>query len=359
MNGGELNAVAAEFDHSAAHGFTMHGWRFTGDEIRAAVKDQRLLNPAVQLGTNACPWNCEFCFTEDPSNLHGRKRRLANEMPLEVRLQLIDDLAALGCRSINFVGAGEPTIDPDFWTLVEAIVRAGMTPIIYTEGSLRLQDEVFARRLYHFGATIVLKVNSLGNSEYQDAVVRGSGPKPAMPAQSYSDGRNRALNVLMKLGFNDCVPTRLAFDTIITRQNVSEIESLHRYARCHNIFILLVNYLPSGRSTELQPDAIGRAEQIALFSRLAAIDREEFGIERATVFPYGGGVPCSIRGLGLYIKITGDVFDCPGESIHLGHLRETSLSRIWSDARSITNKFSGTCLPRELFWSRLAYDTGP
>src|SRR5215208_5042342 len=99
-------------------GFTMRGWDFTRAELAKAVKEHRMLNPALELGTNFCPWNCRFCFTEDPNNVAGRKRRLANEMSLAERLALIDAVASLGARSINFVGAGEPTIDPDFWTLL-------------------------------------------------------------------------------------------------------------------------------------------------------------------------------------------------------------------------------------------------
>ena len=351
----EFDSVCAEFDRPAARGFTMAGWNFSGDEIREAISGHSLLNPAVQLGTNACPWRCRFCFTEDPSNADGKKRRLATEMTLKQKLLLIRDLAALGCRSINFVGAGEPTIDPDFWTLIDAIRDADMVPIVYTEGSLRLQQPAFTQRLHATGATVVLKVNSLWNHEYQDSVVRGDAARTRRPqTSSYTAGRNRALEVLLSAGFANETPTRLAFDTIITRHNVHEIEELHRFTRKQNIFMLLVNYLPSGRSTELQADALSREEQIDLFSRLAKIDREEFRIARSVAFPYGGGVPCSIRGLGLYIKVNGEVFDCPGESIRLGDLREDDIATIWRRAREITTSFNGTCLPRELFWQRLA-----
>ena len=48
----------------------------------------------------------------------------------------------------------------------------GITPIVYTEGSLKLQDKDFCKRLYDSGATVVLKVNSLVNYEYQDAILR-------------------------------------------------------------------------------------------------------------------------------------------------------------------------------------------
>jgi hypothetical protein len=228
-----------------------------------------------------------------------------------------------------------------------------MVPIIYTEGALRLRDPAFARRLFDLGATVVLKVNSLTNRAYQDAVVRGPATKRSLPRQSYAAGRDQALEVLIKTGFADSTPTRLAFDTIICRQNLDEIEAIHRFARARNIFVLLVNYLPSGRSSDGPFDAISWHEQRDVFARLASIDEREFGIRHAATFPYAGGVPCTIRGLGLYVKIRGEAFDCPGALIPLGDLRTDSLADVWSRVRPITASFDGGCLPRLRLFKRI------
>jgi MoaA/NifB/PqqE/SkfB family radical SAM enzyme len=338
-----------EFDLRPAHlGYTMRGWDFTRSEIADAINSHRMLNPAIELGTNVCPWGCLFCFTENPDNPSGRKLRLKTEMSLGERLSLIDQAAALGARSINWVGAGEPTIDPDFWEIIEHIAKSGITPIIYSEGALRLTKRDFVKRLYAVGATVVLKVNSLWDHEYQNAIVRGASNNSA--ADSYTQRRNRALELLLEEGFADCDPTRLAMDTIISKQNMAEVPALHRYARKHNIFVLFVNYLPSGRSTDGVSDALTREQQLAVFEELAQIDAEEFGIIHRSKFPYAGGVPCSIRGTGLFVKITGQVFDCPGELMPLGNIRTESLSSIWSKARPITKAFDGGCAPRDEFW---------
>jgi len=340
-----------EFDlRCEGRGFTMRGWHFTRAELAAAVKEHRMLNPALELGTNACPWNCTFCFTEDPSNIAGRKRRLAHEMSLVERLALIDEVASLGARSINFVGAGEPTIDPDFWALVERMKERSITPIIYTEASLRLTNQTWVRRLFELGATIVVKVNSLFNEEYQNAVVHGGPGQTTIDAKNYTRKRNEAIDLLIEEGFTKSEPTRLAFDTIVCRQNVNEVISLHKYARTRNIFVLFVGYIPSGRSADGIHDALSRAEQFELFEEIAKVDREQFGIVHRSKFPYSGGVPCSMRGTGLYVKITGEVFDCPGELISLGNVRSERLSEIWKRAQPITQSLDGGCAPREAFW---------
>ena len=331
-------------------GYTMHGWDFSHKVLAAAASQQQMLNPAIELGTNFCPWNCGFCFTEDPANPEGDKRRLLNEMSLERRLALIEECAALGVKSINFVGAGEPTIDPDFWTLIDKMHSCVITPIVYTEASLRLNDRVFVRRLHESGATVVVKANSLWNADYQNSIVAGPPNRKRPNSSNYTKTRNEAIDLLLEEGFASHDPTRLAFDTIICRQNIGEIIDLHRYTRKKNIFVLFVNYLPSGRSSETSDDALSREEQSTLFQQLAEIDAKEFGIVHDSRFPYAGGTPCTIRGFGLYIKIDGRVFDCPGESQALGHLKNDSLAALWGKVRPITESFDGGCFPRDQFW---------
>lgn len=345
----EMAQVPYEFDLRPQNlGFTMRGWDFSREEILDAIWHHKMLNPAIELASNICPWNCSFCFTEDPANLF--KHKLKNEMSLEERLSLIDQVAELGGKTINWVGAGEPTIDPNFWKILERIVENNITPIIYTEGTIKLSQRDFTKRLYQLGATVVLKANSLWNSDYQNSIVKGKSKN--LKANNYTKLRNKVIEILLEEGFADSNPTRLALDTIITRQNLYEIVDIHRYARKNNIFVLFVNYLPSGRSSDGVSDAISLKEQFDVFEELAEIDAKEFGLTHGTKFPYAGGVPCSIRGTGLFIKITGKVYDCPGEMIPLGNCLDSKLSDVWKSAKPITNSFDGKCKPREEFWKK-------
>lgn len=336
-------------------GYTMKGWDFSANEIAEALRDDRMLNPAYELASNVCPWNCFFCFTEDPDNPEETKKRLKGEMSLDDRISLIDQSAFLGAKSINIIGAGEPTIDRYFWEIVEHIASRGITPIVYTEGALKLTNPDFAKRLYDSGATVVLKVNSLENETYQNETVKGGTERRQPLKLNYFNERNRALDVLMETGFNEHDPTRLAFDTIICKENYDEIPTIHRFTRDNNIFVLFVGYLPSGRTTSLAQNAVSKAEQFSLFDELARIDKVEYGIEHQSIFPYAGGVPCSIRGLGLYVKIRGEVWDCPGELKPMGNVRQEPLANIWNRAKEVRVGFDGGCPPRDAFWQR--YET--
>jgi MoaA/NifB/PqqE/SkfB family radical SAM enzyme len=340
-----------ELDLAPAHGLTMRGWDFSQRDVAQALREGRILNPAVELYSNVCPWNCDFCFTE--SSLTSKKRRLSTELSLEKRREILISLAQLGARSINIVGAGEPTIDPHFFDLLEATSKLGIIPIIYTEGSLRLSDVDFCKRVFDFGATVVLKVNSLYNASYQNRILVSGGKTRATPRYDYFGQRQVAIENMFKIGFNSAMPTRMAFDTILCRENVDEIESLHRFARDHNIFVLLVNYLPSGRSASGHTNAISRDEQFSIFDNLAKIDRDEYGIIHRSIFPYAGAQPCLIRGTGLFIKINGDVLACPGEMHPVGNLLSSTLEEVWERLVNVRASFDGGCPPRERFWVSL------
>jgi MoaA/NifB/PqqE/SkfB family radical SAM enzyme len=340
-----------ELDLPPGYGLIMKGWNFTQAEVVRAVAEGRILNPAFELCSNVCPWNCDFCFTE--SAFAPKKRKLSDELSFDVRLRVLEELAALGARSINIVGAGEPTIDPYFFDLLDAIAALGMQALVYTEGSLKLSDPVFCRRVYDSGATVVLKVNSLWQEEYQNSILVSGNTNHLTPKFNYFSKRQEALENLIALGFNAEAPTRLAFDTIICRENADEIEALHRYARDNNIFVLLVNYLPSGRSASGHTNSLSRAEQFEAFARIAQIDREEYGISQRGIFPYAGSQPCLIRGTGLFVKINGDVLACPGETQAVGNVLESPLSAIWARLGQVRAEFDGHCPPRERFWKAL------
>jgi len=337
-------------DLPADHGFTMHGWNFSSKTIADAIDNHRMLNPAFELASNVCPWNCDFCFTENSTNLKEPKKRLQGELTKKRRLALIEEAANLGAKSINFTGAGEPTIDPCFWDMLKAMKSCGITPIIYTEASVKLTSAEFVDTLYETGATVVVKVNSLKNADYQNRILRGNNTASNSPHYDYTEKRNNAIELLIEAGFTKPTPTRLAFDTIICKENSAEIEEIHRYARSHNIFVLFVNYLPTGRTKNGHTTSIAWEEQHAIFKKLAKIDKNDYGIDHPAIYPYAGGVPCTIRGLGLFVKIDGRVYDCPSESICLGNLKETALEDIWNKAKDITQNFDGECVPRKMFF---------
>lgn len=212
-------------------GAVLKGWNIQEDDFKnpdtLPVIDFRAM-------TNACPHDCFHCFTDK------NKKTLTFE---EIR-DVIDQIADLRGKSIDYLGEGEPTLDKDFLKIIEYTAYKGVQPVIFTEATTKMRDRGFVRRVYDTGATVVPKCDSLWNPEYQNWVVRDKTGK-------YFDQRNKALDLLMEEGFNEIQEdgsTRLGFDMVISAKNVHEVEKTLRYCRENNLWTVFAFHLPAGRS---------------------------------------------------------------------------------------------------------------
>lgn len=343
---------------------SLTGWLFSADQIRRATANGDMLNPSIDL-TNACNLNCAYCYVEEKNS--RRKARRADELSLQETLELLRDLSSCGAKTINIVGAGEPTIDPHFTRVIDAIADLDMIPVVFTNGILLASRYSLCGFLYSRNASVVLKYNSISPAK-QDAV---AGRK------HYSTKRDQALSNLLEVGFASSMPTRLGIDIIVFRGNLCEIPQIHSNCRQQNIFPIAAEFIPTGRtdggtfhgqsallglSTEasslasrlLQP--ISDEERLGLLAELASIDAT-YGIGRPPAFAYFGGAICT-QLLGLYIDIGGDIWPCvarkkkilsgPGFTAGLlGNFRRGDRpSEIWrrnAYIRRLREHFTGAC----------------
>lgn len=342
---------------------TVAGWSFSEEELTAALRGTVLLNPSIDL-TNACNLNCPYCFIEEKNST--RKARRPDELTVSEILAVLSDLAENGARTVNIVGAGEPTVDPFFAEIVAEMARLELTPVVFTNGVRIAQEPGAADALWNVGATVVLKYNST-NGPVQDLVAGRDG---------YASLRDAALTRLVQKGFSAPTPTRLALDTIAFQGNYAELPAIHRFCRSHNIHPLIADYIPTGRteggaffghqatqhlpvaarssvSGILQPLDCGQRQ--TLFAELAEIDRREFGIERPPHCAYYSGGVCS-QSLGIYVDIQGNIWPCVARARVVGGERLSGLlgnvrhgqkpSVIWRAHpyfRSLRDNYTGAC----------------
>lgn len=342
---------------------TIRGWDFTEKEIFEAVSTNKtLLNPSIDL-TNACNLNCPYCYIEEKNSL--RKIRKASELTLEETIKVIDDLKSINAKTINIVGAGEPTLDPHFHEVISHIHNVGLTTVLFTNGIKFTTDHSLVEFCYMNDVTIVLKYNSQ-SSLIQDLV---SGRK------GYSDKRDDALKLFLQSGFNTSTPTRLAIDTIVFKGNTSEIPILHKWCRDNNIFPISAEYIPIGRTENgmfsgfdsikgFRPEEISEIsyllipvnslERKLIIETIKEID-DVIGIQKQKEFSYYCGGKCS-QILGLYVDIEGNIWPCVAKSIkkgekleneNLGNIRNGILpSEVWlnhSYMNTIRLNYNGSC----------------
>lgn len=91
--------------------------------------------------TNLCNHNCSYCAYRTSNLQLGKDMRLADSIPREKMLEIVDDLAATGVRSVTFSGGGDPLC---YQHLAETLERLGKTHLRFaalTNGS-RLEGDV-------------------------------------------------------------------------------------------------------------------------------------------------------------------------------------------------------------------------
>jgi MoaA/NifB/PqqE/SkfB family radical SAM enzyme len=314
-------------------GAVLKGWDLTEEQY----KDPNIL-PVVDFRamTQACVHDCFHCFTDK-----NKKTLTLDEIK-----DIIDQLSERNTHTIDFLGEGEPTLDKDFFEIVEHTSENGIIPIVFTDGATRLLDRDFVKRLYDSGASVVPKCDSLFSPEYQNWIV---GDR----TNTYFEKRNKAIGLLIEEGFNEIQEdgtTRMGFDMVVSRKNYHEVEETLRYCREKNLWIVFSSYLPSGRSGREDFDkelVLAEKQKEELADTIRKID-SQYGFNHTSCNNFFT-TPCI-----EYMQIFGDgrVSPCPGNEIIIGNLREQTLNEIETKMleRFPNHKracMDGNCLYRE------------
>ncbi|MBU4274315.1 radical SAM protein [Patescibacteria group bacterium] len=290
-------------------GAVIKGWDMAEEDFR---NPSRLPVVNFRAMTEACPHNCFHCFTDK-----NKKILTLNEIK-----DVIDQLADLNTYAIDFVGEGEPTVDKDFFEIIEYASSKGIHQSIYTDAAVKMRDKDFVKRVYESGASVCPKCDSLFNEEYQNWVVGDKTGK-------YFKQRNEAIKLLIDYGFNrvqEDGTTRLGFDMVVTKRNIDEIEKTLRYCRDNNLWIIFTTYLPSGRSGREDFNRsliLNEGDRTKLKEIVKKIDEEyEF------FHPIWNGsttMPCI-----EFLQIYGDgrVSPCVGNENIVGNIRESSIKKL-------------------------------
>lgn len=118
-----------------------HRFRFLFDPLRLLEQKhfvERYLageNPfplSVEIDpSNACNHDCGFCIYH---SMHQKDR--SERLSRDKLLSIVDELHTLGCRSILFVGGGEPMTNPHTVEAIERAAAHGIACGVVTNGSL-------------------------------------------------------------------------------------------------------------------------------------------------------------------------------------------------------------------------------
>lgn len=285
--------------------------------------------------TNQCNMLCEHCYRDAGS-------RLEDELNTEEGKKLIREIKAAGFQMMIFSG-GEPLMRPDLFELGAYAGKAGLRPVLGSNGTLIDRDMALRLKAAGFMAAGI-SIDSLDPQK--------------------NDGFRKLENALKLTlqGIENLKAVGIPFQihTTVMDWNVGELESMADFAveigaRAFHVFFLV----PTGRGANIEEEALRVAEYEKTLARLMK-KQKQVAIEiKPTCAPQFMRI-ADKKGLELrfskgclagisycIISPRGFVQPCAYLDLPLGNVRETPFDQIWKENQLLkelrTQAYKGKC----------------
>ena len=197
--------------------------------IYGVTVPQKLVAPFMIVWdfTNMCNFRCLHCYRR-------ADYPLPNELTLSEKIRIVEELANSGVASVALSG-GEPTLHPDYLTIVKALAKKEMYVAIATNG-------------WRFASFDELKKAVEAGLNYVEVSVDSAYPSKHDEFRGVEGSWQRAVKALenaVKLGLSH------AMAVTITRQNIDEVDDILDLAQSIGVKrVVFFNFIPTGRGSE-------------------------------------------------------------------------------------------------------------
>ncbi|MEK7289676.1 MAG: radical SAM protein [Planctomycetota bacterium] len=305
----------------------VHKLGFADDEIAKCLDKKGLLSIELEF-TRKCNLRCLYCYS-------SAGEAVENELGLDELKAVVYQARELGAKKIILLGGGEPLLYHGVMDVVDYIHSLGLQQVLFTNGTLITRE--IAQFLFKKNVSVIMKSNSM-ISEVQDVLAGATGVFQSI---------RKGLQLLKDTGYPDN-NVSLGIQTIICRQNIAELPSLWTWARENRIIPYFEILTYQGRAKDNAGLEVSVPEIKALFDRLAAIDKEKFGMLWKS-HPTIAAFSCKRHFYSCLINSRGYVQPCPGIDMFIGNIREKPLreilatSAVITDLRNVYEKIEGPC----------------
>jgi len=279
---------------------------------------------SLEFGSMPCPLKCSYCYGN--GSYHQPLSFRKPQIPLSVDeiLGVLDQARELGLSGVGIIGPHEPIREPELMLLVKGIRAKGLRVTIFTKGAYF--NESLARELCCYDVTLGITVHSLRPSIH-DCLSGVVGTHAKMM---------RGLRLLLKAGYNK-KPGKLLIQSVIVRQNLSDLMDVWRWARKNKFTPFFERLTIQGRARECARELIVAPEILEdLFTNIAEIDEKEYG-HKWTPHPPWVGMNCQRHRDSCHMTHDGYIQPCTGVDIPVGNVRDADLARILRNSTIIKN----------------------
>ncbi len=287
--------------------------------------------------TNMCNLRCKHCYQR-------ADRPLPNELSLAEKLAVVEELDRAGVAAIALSG-GEPTIHPDYLTVVKAAAKRGMYTAIATNG-------------WRFADIDEMKKAKEAGLRYVEISVDSANPRKHDVFRGVEGSWSKAIKALenaVKLGLSHAMAVTL------TKMNVDEIDDMLDLAESIGVKrVVFFNFVPTGRAKDILDQDLDPIEREKVMRKLYR-EMKRRKIEIVTTAPQYGRVVIQMSGgseaapthfvargdpavtalaefvggcgagrIYAALQPEGTLTPCVFMPIPLGNLRETSFWSLWT-----------------------------
>ncbi|MBA8935367.1 putative heme d1 biosynthesis radical SAM protein NirJ2 [Clostridium beijerinckii] len=285
--------------------------------------------------TNKCNLKCSHCYRDSGKESQG-------ELNTEEAKLLIDQIAKANFKIMIFSG-GEPLMREDIFELINYASKAGLRPVLGTNGTLISRE--MAEKLKAAGISAIgISLDSLDPKKHN----KFRGNNEAFRDTIYAMKNCRDLGI------------RFQIHTTVMDWNKDEIISLTDFsvamgAAAHHIFFLV----PTGRGKDIEDELLSSKEYEELLTSIMK-KQSEVNIEiKPTCAPQFVRIAedlgvnsrfkrgCIAGTSYCIINPKGDVQACAYLTEVAGNIREIPFDEIWKNSELLNNlrtqEYKGTC----------------
>jgi MoaA/NifB/PqqE/SkfB family radical SAM enzyme len=313
------------------------GYHYSIEEYNRTRENGGFTQLSLDLSSN-CNYRCDWCF-----NLDLLRKDSEDLLTLGDKQSLLEQSVELGAKTIVFPGTGEPTLDADFYNLIDFAHKLGITAVVYSNLTGNLDSDKISQ-LFEKGVSIGIKLDSL---------------KPEIFHERYHVGRTTYNKFLENLeyvsktyaGSQEELPQGIAYrvigNTVLTHENKKELPQL--VDKCAELgfpmFVRPVKPVTWARENSNLWKKLGNSsgsyvpdsELVSIANRYNTLFSPSSTLENH----------CAIYSFGLTVKNNGDIQICPDHHESrgsFGNVRDTSLKEVMKSLNEQRKIQPGYCV---------------
>lgn len=291
-----------------------------------------------------CNLRCTWCY-----NKHLNRDGVSKgSLSFKEKKELLHQAREIGAKALIIPGAGEPTLDPDFYRLIKSGHKQGLTTVVYTNLNGNI-DEDEIKKLYDLDVSIGVKLDTFDKRYFQKHMCqnkKGDFEKFRRNLDSLLEVYRGSM-VSEKRSWQQYSIHRVIANMVLTHENKEELERIAGYCKQNDLplFVRPVKPVKWAEANLSAWKVLGNPSgEFNPSYELVNLSNHYNTLFSPSCTPEGH---CAIYSFGLTVKDDGDILACPDHHDskgRFGNVRDKPLKRIVQELNKQRNIKPGFCV---------------